>query len=194
MNDLKPIIAINLVTLRKSKGLTQAELAERFNYSDKAISRWERGDTLPGIDVLAELCTFYGITLDDLVHEGGTVSPKEPEKDSLLASKIILCALILSIVWMIATCLFVYNNLFNQVILWQIFVYAVPVSFLSLLLLARRFGLQRYAMIFFSGFIWTLLASVYIYFLHYNIWLIFLIGIPCQITIFMWFRLRAMHR
>ena len=54
--DVKPIIAENLVMLRKKKGITQAELASRLDYSDKAVSRWEHGDTLPDINVLCELC------------------------------------------------------------------------------------------------------------------------------------------
>ena len=70
MKDVKPIIAENLAALRKSRGLTQAELAERLDYSDKAVSRWEHGDTLPDMNVLCDLCEFYGITLDYLVHKG----------------------------------------------------------------------------------------------------------------------------
>ena len=69
MKDIKPIIAANLSKFRKKKGLTQAELAEKLNYSDKAVSRWERGDTMPDISVLYELCEFYGITLDILASE-----------------------------------------------------------------------------------------------------------------------------
>ena len=69
MKDIKPIVAANLATLRKENGLTQAELAEKLNYSDKAVSRWEHGDTLPDINVLMQLCEFYGITLNTLVNE-----------------------------------------------------------------------------------------------------------------------------
>ena len=69
LKDYKSIVAKNLTVLRKNKGLTQVELAEQFNYSDKAVSRWEHGDTLPDINILCQLCEFYGISMNDLVNE-----------------------------------------------------------------------------------------------------------------------------
>ena len=66
MEDIKLIIAQNIVSLRKKHDLTQAELAEKLNYSDKAVSRWEHGDTLPDINVLYQLCDFYGIDMNTL--------------------------------------------------------------------------------------------------------------------------------
>ena len=50
--QLKQTVANNIAQLRKSKGLTQLELAERLNYSDKAVSKWERGEGLPDVLVL----------------------------------------------------------------------------------------------------------------------------------------------
>ena len=73
MKDVRQTISQNLARLRREKGVTQAELAEQFNYSDKAISRWEHGDTLPDVNVLCELCEFYGVTLNDLVAEDCTL-------------------------------------------------------------------------------------------------------------------------
>ena len=67
--DIKQIIAKNLANLRKNKKITQTELAEQFGYSDKAISKWENGDTLPDIQTLYQLCEFYNVTLDFLVSE-----------------------------------------------------------------------------------------------------------------------------
>ena len=64
MNDLNFIIAKNLTELRKKNGLTQAELAEKLNYSDKAVSKWEKGESLPGIEVLYKLGELYGVSLD----------------------------------------------------------------------------------------------------------------------------------
>ena len=51
-DNLKTIIAKNIVLLRTGERLTQAELAERLNYSDKAVSKWERGESLPDIAVI----------------------------------------------------------------------------------------------------------------------------------------------
>ena len=47
MNNIKSIIAQNITDLRRAKGLTQLELAEQLNYSDKAVSKWERAESMP---------------------------------------------------------------------------------------------------------------------------------------------------
>ena len=52
MKELREIIGENLTELRKQKGYTQISLAEKLNYSDKAISKWENGSSLPPIDIL----------------------------------------------------------------------------------------------------------------------------------------------
>ena len=69
MSDLNIIIGKNLMALRKKKGLTQLQLAEQFNYSDKSISKWEKGEAMPAIDILKNLADFYGVTLDFLTEE-----------------------------------------------------------------------------------------------------------------------------
>ena len=77
MDDLKQIIAKNLVELRKRKKYTQLDLANTLQYSDKAISKWEKGDSLPDIEVLYQICNLYGVTLDFLTHEGSFEEKKE---------------------------------------------------------------------------------------------------------------------
>ena len=69
MNDEKLRLKLggNIATYRKKSGLTQAGLAEKLNYSDKAISKWERGDSLPDITVLAKISEMFGVTLDYLM-------------------------------------------------------------------------------------------------------------------------------
>lgn len=190
MNNLKPIIAANLSALRKSRSLTQAELAEKFHYSDKAVSRWERGDTLPEIDVLYELCNFYGITLDDLVRSECDFTPLEEEKpviDKALAAKIAMSALVVSVVWLIATCLFVYSTAFRQQNFWKVFIYAIPTSSFVLSRMLRTVKSGLISLICNSLTIWTALTSLYIAFLEYNVWLVFIIGVPLQVTAILWF-------
>ena len=66
MEDLKIIVGKNLAALRKKKKLTQIELADKFNYSDKAVSKWEQGATLPDLETLCQLCDFYRVTTEVL--------------------------------------------------------------------------------------------------------------------------------
>ena len=79
MEDLKLIFARNLVALRRKEKLTQAEFAEKINYSDKAVSKWERAESVPDVTVLVSIARFFGVTLDFLVteHENTAVAAEE---------------------------------------------------------------------------------------------------------------------
>jgi transcriptional regulator with XRE-family HTH domain len=69
MSDLKTIIARNIIELRRKNNMTQLELAEKLNYTDKAVSKWERGESLPDIAVLKTIADMFGVGLDYLVSE-----------------------------------------------------------------------------------------------------------------------------
>ena len=64
--DTKSIIANNIIELRKSKKWTQIELAEKLNYSDKAISKWERAESLPDVTVLQQIAALFSVSVDYL--------------------------------------------------------------------------------------------------------------------------------
>ena len=64
MEELNKIIANNLVKSRKNAKLTQLELAEKLMYSDKNVSKWERGDSVPDVVILKQLADIYGITVN----------------------------------------------------------------------------------------------------------------------------------
>ena len=193
MKDIKPIIAANLSELRRKKGLTQAELAVKLNYSDKAVSRWERGDTLPDISVLYELCGFYNITLDDLVNEEAAVvgdAEKTYDKNSL-AYRIWATLLSVTIVWLAATLVFIYSNVTGeQDYFWMAFVWAVPVSCLVLKITGRGIFNSVMKIVTDSCLIWSLLAGIYLQVLEYNAWMIFLLGVPVQAIIFLWLKMK----
>ena len=101
MSDLKEIIAANLTRLRQEVGLTQLQLADMLNYSDKAVSKWERGESIPDLRVLIQLAEIYHITLDDIVRE----QPEKVVKPKLnLAKRRLLISLLSAgLVWVVAT-------------------------------------------------------------------------------------------
>lgn len=199
MENLKKIIGSNLAELRKAKGLTQLELAEKFGYTDRAVSKWENGDTLPDIETLYELCEYYEVTIDYLTHEENKNKYLKPKQDGdELRDKIIMTCLICSVIWMIATVIFVYTiingNIANDY--WMAFVWAIPITALLLLFFNAKY-LKFKPMYFwlFSILNWSLLASTYLQFVTINIsnvslWPIFIIGIPLQITILFWIKLK----
>ncbi|MFA6661210.1 MAG: helix-turn-helix transcriptional regulator, partial [Bacilli bacterium] len=113
MENIREIIAENLTYLRKQVKLTQLELAEKFNYSDKAVSKWEKGDTIPDIETLYSLCEFYGVTLDFLTHKGNSNDKKEfvKKRESDFRNKFLITLLLTMIIWMVATIAFVYTSI-----------------------------------------------------------------------------------
>lgn len=75
-----------IATLRKSKGWTQVELAEKLQVSDKTISKWESGAGLPEISQFPTMSKLFDVSIDYLM------TGKEPEKEILTISKSELCA------------------------------------------------------------------------------------------------------
>lgn len=191
MKDVRATISKNLAALRRQKGLTQAELAEQFNYSDKAVSRWEHGDTLPDVSVLCELCEFYGITIGELVEEECLLPQKTKirSRDSA-AYRVWLCITWAAVVWLIATIGFVYALTINEEALWIVFVYALPASCLAVSLMGRTFFPGLVQFILMSVILWTTLAAIYLHLLSYNLWLIFLLGIPLELILFLRYKLK----
>lgn len=82
----KHSIGKTIATLRKTKGWTQVELAEKLNVSDKAVSKWESEAGLPEISQLPAMATLFGVTIDYLM------TGKTPEKEIVTISKAELCA------------------------------------------------------------------------------------------------------
>ena len=187
MEDLRKIIGNNLAELRKRRGLTQFELAEKFNYTDRAVSKWENGDTLPDVEILHNLCDFYGVTLDYLTHEENNYYKKR-NNELQLWNKIVISALILMIVWGLATIIFVVSLLRKHTPLWQSFVVAVPVSAVVVLYLNRIYFKNKMTrVVTWTVFVWGLLASAYLIILDPEFWPLFLLGVPAQASIILYF-------
>ncbi|HNX16661.1 MAG TPA: helix-turn-helix transcriptional regulator [Bacilli bacterium] len=190
MENIREIIGENLASLRKEAKLTQLELAERFNYSDKAVSKWEKGDTIPDIETLYNLCQFYGVTIDYLTHKGAPSDKKEfiTRKDSDFSNKILITLLLVMIIWMIATIAFVYTSITLDMGYWQSFIWAVPASCILVLGINRKlFRSSTLSFICESVGIWSLLSSFYFSFSIWSLWPIFLLGIPLQAALGIWY-------
>ena len=77
MNQIK--IGELLKELRKEKGLTQEQLAERFHVSRRSVSRWETGNNLPDVDIIIEMADYYEVDLRELI-DGERKSEKVNEE------------------------------------------------------------------------------------------------------------------
>lgn len=195
---IKLIVARNLAELRKSRGLTQSELAERFHYSDKSISKWEHGDTMPDIEVLKQLCDFYGVTLDYLVTEDSTVKANMINTPARVANKWIITALSVSAIWLIGIVFFVMGLVLAgeeawQPVGWICFLWSVPASFIVMLVFNGIWGKTSWRTILAIGLVWTLITSIYVTLglfvaegSGWKLWPLFLIGIPLTIASILW--------
>lgn len=194
MKDIKPTIAKNLSFFRKQSGLTQAELAEKLNYSDKAVSRWEHGDTLPDINVLYQLCDFYGIDMNTLISEDADVPPPEPkELKSSMRFRICIYGLAVSFVWILAMIVFTYSGIINDGrYYWLAFIWALPATCVALILSSHGLKVRVFRLVINSIFIWTLLTAVFLNFVvaGYSLWSVYLMGIPLQIICVMGFLIK----
>lgn len=184
MSEIKKIIGENLTDLRKRKRLTQAELATKLNYSDKAISKWEHGDAIPSIENLIEICKFYGISLDQLVSENRKdIKPKDEAKQNKI-NKIIITLLSFFTIWTFATIFYVFFNIALGQNEWLFFVYAVPVSIIVLIVFNGIWGKAKYTYFLVTILIWTIISAIYLTILikvKLNMWQLFLIGIPATV-------------
>lgn len=193
MDNIKQIIAKNIADLRKRKKYTQTDVANLLGYSDKAVSKWEKGDSLPDIEVLYELCNIYGVTLDYLTREGSFEDKKNlliPQYET--RNKILIILIASTVIWLIAVSVFVYCDLYKHIEFWPIYVWAIPANALVVFYFNLRWGLKLWKMPILSVFAWSLIASVYLQMLYngQNMWAIFLIGIPIQIALVLWSQLK----
>ena len=189
MEDLKRNIAKNIAFLRTSEHMTQAELAERLNYSDKAISKWERAESIPDTYILKRLADMFGVTVDWLIKDNGEHPITENNRKAKNHKLITLISA--ASVWFVALVVFVSCWIANKAVydLWLIFVAAVPTTAILLLIFNSIWGKRKRLknMLIISALIWSGLALIFLMLLRLagmtSAWMIFLIGIPAQVVV-----------
>lgn len=193
MTDYKRIIANNISDLRKAVPLTQAELAEKLNYSDKAVSKWERGESIPDVIILKQIADLFGVTVDYLLeeeHDYSSVTQSVPFQKK--QKHLIITALSCSLVFLIATVFFSVLGITTELSrLWLAYVYCVPICSILLIVFNSIWGKKRLNYFFISLLVWSFLASVYLTVGNYQNWLIFIIGVPGQVIILLWACIKA---
>ena len=203
-DSLKSIIAANISDLRKKSGMTQQDLAAKLNYTDKAISKWERGESIPDVLVLKQIADMHGVTVDylltDVHEEQKPITEEEPVDEALkkrqsLRTRGFVTGMSVLLVWIAALVLFI---VFDTASLdyrsnWVVFACAVPASFIVWLVMNSIWFNRRRNYLIISLLMWSVLGLIYIpilLFANRNLWLIFLLGIPGQAIIIMWSRLK----
>ena len=186
MKDIKSILADNISELRRSNNITQLELAEKLNYSDKAVSKWERAEALPDITVLVEIAELFGVTLDYLVSDvhSEEEAKTEPHPSEAKYNRRAIAYISESGGWAAVIFAFIITTLILKGVTFQFlyFVYALPVMLTVKLVFNSIWFNPRNNYYIISALMWSVLASVHITFLYFgiNVALIYLLGIAGQ--------------
>ena len=191
MNDIKSIVAKNISELRQSNNMTQLELAEKINYSDKAISKWERAESSPDISVLVDIAAVFGVTVDYLVKADHTETRvKESEVTKRQYNRKPIAYIAESGAWLVAIVAFIITTLIVKGMTFQFlyFVYALPIVLIVKLVFNSIWFNPRNNYYIISVMMWSILAAVHITCLYFglNVALIYLLGVAGQIGIVLW--------
>ena len=188
MEDLKFITAANIISLRTKAGMTQAQLAELLNYSDKSVSKWERAEAVPDAYVLKHMSEIFGVSVDYLLSSHNAWEPISQKQKRRYRSEIIVLISMVGI-WTLAFFIFIIGWILGH-LFWMVFIYAIPVSLITLLVFNSVWekGKRNYYIIS------TLVASIFVMFylalLRWNPWQILLLIVPAELIVFLAFRVK----
>ena len=196
--QIKAAVAANIADLRKKNAMTQQDLANALSYTDKAVSKWERAESIPDVVILKRIADLFGVTLDYLIapHAESESIPLPPahrhRKRALITGICIFGVLLL------ATLAFVI--LARTVSLsraWLTFLYAIPASAVVWLIFNSVWFTEKRNFLIVSVLMWSILSSIHITALlygYYWFWMLYLLGVPGQVIILLWSRIRRRPR
>lgn len=196
MEDIKTTVAQQISQLRAENGMTQLELAEKLHYSDKAVSKWERGESIPEIATLVAIADLFDVSLDRLIRgEAAKTAEAEialPLSKRKRTNRAIITVMSVLLVWLIASLAFVVFDLLGSFTShWLAYVCATPVSMIVWLVFNSIWFNTKRNYLIISILMWSILAALHICFIAFsiNIWQIYLLGIPGQLIILLWSRM-----
>ena len=197
MEDLKQIVAANITGLRMSLDLTQAELGEKLNYSDKSISKWERGEAIPDVRVLKEMAQIFGVTVDYLINDHTGEEPPSPDPVEQLKrnySTDMITLVAIAGIFGVALSVFVLLWIIMGKMYWLTFVVTVPPAIMCWLILNSIWRQGKHNFIIIALFLASLIGMIYLIFLPYNLWQLFLLLIPAELIVFLSFQIKIRRK
>ena len=194
MDDLKVITASNIINLRTAKGMTQAELGELLSYSDKSVSKWERAEAVPDAYVLKKMSEIFGVTVDYILnsHDSWEKSESFKKAERGFRSKVITAVAIAGI-WTLAFLIYIIGWLLESN-WWLLFIYALPVSLITLLVLNSVWENGKNNRHIIYALVASVFLTIYLTFISYNPWQILLLLIPAELIVFLSFRIKKSHK
>lgn len=205
VEDLKIIFAQNLIMLRKQMKLTQIELADKIHYSDKAVSKWERGESIPDVSVLMAIAELFGVTIDFLVthHENAEIAEEQTsyaqaikKKNRLIINAITIISLIVfEVLAFIILITFPKIPMLPSAI--YCFVCPLPAIALVEIIFSSLWANRKIRIVAVSAFIWSLVIEAFvIVILTVNklFFPVFAVGALGQIIVILSFNLKKLKR
>ena len=184
MDNLKEIVKDNLIRLRKENKITQLELAQQVGYSDKAVSRWETGETTPDVETLGMLAEFYNVPIATFFEKYTPRTQEEIKNDAKQKrNKFAISLLCIVSVWFVAIILFDVFHKMKSDQAWLTFIWAIPTSFLLAIIFNAIWGKRIWTFVFSSVFCWTFILSIYLQLMSYISFMIFISAVPIQAVI-----------
>ena len=194
MSDLNKVFADNLIFLRKHANLTQLELAERLSYSDKAVSKWERGEAIPDISVLMSIAAIFGITVDELMkeHKEGEKIGVSEDKRANIGLSVSLITFLGIIVLQTIAMLSLSSFAPTVELIQYCFLYPLPIYAILGLIFTAIWGKPSYLIIPVSVLVLFIIIDAFLLVYHlsgtYNFW-IFITLVPTELIVVLSFRL-----
>ena len=178
---LRKTVAKNIAAYRKAHHDTQLDLATKLNYSDKSVSKWERGESLPDVYILSQIADLYGVSVSALIGE------IQPPKESKPHYHMFILLLSLALTFAVATLLFAMFMICGvDYPAWMFFVYALPVGSIICIVFTSLWWGILWQGVSVSALIWTLGLSLYLSFELENVSLIFLVCAALQVLTVLW--------
>lgn len=197
LSELKLISASNIIRLRTQAGLTQAELGEKLNYSDKTISKWERGEAIPDAYVLTQMAEIFGVTVDYLLstHDAWENPNQQEEQEQGMSRHSVNMIIAIAVlgVWTMALSVFVLLWLLDYIV-WQTFIVALPVSILTYMVLICVFNRRKYLQYVIAAFVLSVFVLLYFVLPLQKPWQLFLIAVPAIVLVFLSCNIRQRPR
>lgn len=192
MKEVNLAVASNIIKLRTDAGMTQAELGELLNYSDKTVSKWERAEALPDVIVLKQIGEIFHVSVDSLLDPHNKWEQLQIQNDELSSPKYNYSAItIVAIagIWTLAVLIFSIFWVLGS-LQWSIFAYTIPVSLITLLVLNSIWYQGKYNIYIVAALVFSIIAIIYVAMIEYQPWQLFIVVIPAELVVFLSFKIR----
>lgn len=189
-DKIKENFSKNLIALRKSRNLTQLALAEKLNYSDKAVSKWEVGTVLPDVETMSNIADFFGVTVNDLIYE----KKKRIEMKFLKNNVFIMSVAVFAVFFLASIIFFVLSSGFGVERSWLSFIVAIPISAILVLILSSLWFGRNWLYGSVTVLFWSILLNIFLFINNFRLWFIFIVGLIGQILITFSFMIKKFRK